>query len=83
MSICRCNLHIGENLAAIKTGVDAAQARRSFPGVNKLLAEAQEADGDIEWAERTISRATFYETPWDNERARDAKEYLKDLGEWI
>ena len=38
---------------------------RFFPNVHAFVAKAEAAQGDLDAAIRTMSRAVLYETPWD------------------
>ena len=64
---------------AIKIGSLAFQMNRSFPSVHKYVALSQKAQGDIEEAKKTISRAILYEEHWDKDNLQKNKDILREL----
>mmetsp|Transcript_13230 Transcript_13230/g.33550 ORF Transcript_13230/g.33550 Transcript_13230/m.33550 type:complete len:263 (+) Transcript_13230:161-949(+) len=78
-AIARCYLQLGQYNEAIDWGLKAVKFDRNVPGVHRLVAQAQKSSGDIKAARQTMSRAVFYETPWDEANVRSAKAFLEEL----
>ena len=64
---------------AILVGKLAIELNRSRPGVHKYVALSQKANGDIDAAAKTMSRAILYEEHWDKDNIQKNKELLREL----
>lgn len=80
MGICRAQYEMGTNYDnAIEAGYAAIEGCRHHPGVHKYLALSQKANGDIDGAKRTMSRAILYEIPWAIANTKQNKQILREL----
>jgi len=79
MGKSRCLYYLGDYADAAKNGMLVVMGSRYFPGVHRLVAQAQKAGGDADAAKKNMSQAVFYELPWDSANARNAREYLEEL----
>ena len=64
---------------AMEVGNIAIELNRSLPGVHKYVALSQKANGDIDAAAKTMSRAILYEEHWDMDNLQKNKELLWEL----
>ena len=75
----RQKYEMGEHDQNIRIGIPVIAMGRHYPGVHKYVALSQKAKGDITAAKRTMSRAIFHETPWDEENIERNVQILKEL----
>jgi hypothetical protein len=77
----QCALWQGDTKRAIEAAKEALLEGdcRRIPGIHKYLAEAYEADGDLEAARTTMQRALFYEEPWNSGCKADNLKFIARL----
>ena len=64
---------------AIEVGKLAIEDARIRPGVHKYVALSQKAQGDIDNAKQTITRAILHEYHWDEKNLQKNKQILREL----
>ena len=79
IGLSRAMYETGDYDKAIKLGNETIEANRICSGVHKYVALSQKAQGDIEEAKKTISRAILYEEHWNKDNLRQNKDILKEL----
>jgi len=81
MGLCRATYEAGKYDEAIEVGSLCIEVNRIHCGVHKYVALSQKAQGDIDDAKKTISRAILYEGHWDKENLQKNKQILKELND--
>ena len=79
IGLARTKYELGKYDEAIKIGSVAIKVSRQCPGVHKCAALAHKANGDIDEAKQTMSRAILYESHWDKDNMQKNKELLQEL----
>jgi tetratricopeptide (TPR) repeat protein len=79
MGISRCAYEQGVYDKAIYGAEVALEMNRHFPGIHKLLALSQKANGDMDAAITTMNRGVLYETPWDEDNKAEVLKLYNEL----
>lgn len=75
----RCKRHLGDVDASLEIATSALKIDNVSPGMYKSLALAQQAKGDLESAKVTMSKAFYYEAPWDDLNQAENVRFLENL----
>ena len=79
MGCCQALYELGKYDEAIEYGNMAIEVNRSLPGKHKYVALSQKANGDIDAAAKTMSKAILYEEHWDTDNLQKNKQLLREL----
>ena len=79
LGLTRTKYELGKYDEAVEIGSVATKEFRQCPGVHKYVVLSQKANGDIDEAKKTISRAILYEKHWNKDNMQKNKELLQEL----
>ena len=78
MGLSRCFYEKGKYDTAIDFGHSAIETNRHFPGVHKYVALSYKSKGDLREAQKVMTRAVLYETPWDEYHKKEVRTLFEE-----